>query len=56
MAAHVPPLPAAPPAQVAAFEEGWAGDKFYILLHGKLRVFKGEVQLALTLTLTRPSP
>jgi hypothetical protein len=52
----MPPLPAAPPAQVAVFEEGWAGDKFYILLHGKLRVFKGEVQLALTLTLTRPSP
>ena len=41
---------------MAVFEEGWAGDKFYILLYGKLRVFKGEVQLALTLTLTRPSP
>ena len=35
------------PAQVAVFEEGWAGDKFYILLHGKLRVFKADVQLAL---------
>ena len=35
------------PAQVAVFEEGWAGDKFYILLHGKLRVFKAEVELAL---------
>ena len=32
---------------MAVFEEGWAGDKFYILLHGKLRVFKADVQLAL---------
>lgn len=30
----------------AIFEEGWAGDKFYILLHGQLRVFKGHIELA----------
>lgn len=34
------------PKNATVFDEGSAGDKFYILLHGRLRVFKGDVQLA----------
>jgi len=34
------------PAEQPVFEQGDDGDKFYILLHGKLRVFIGDIHLA----------
>ena len=34
------------PAEQPVFDQGDPGDKFYILLHGKLRVFMGDIHLA----------